>query len=84
MKVIENIEHVVESKGFGGAVPIRLQFTLVLLRSGGALKYDQAQMIICDTKSQFENMVCAMNLGQLSCTKLIDDMNEITYRTQSE
>ena len=31
-------------------------------------------------------MVCAMNVydGNISCTKLVDDINDEAYRTQSE
>ena len=51
MKVVQNIPHRFESRGFGGVVPIFLEFTLVLM--DGDSKCESAQLIICDRDNNF-------------------------------
>ena len=87
MKVLSNITHQFESKGFGGTIPVGLNYTLICMPNSNG-KFDSIQVIICDANNNLENLVCAMNLSgndqSLSCTKLVDDMSDEAFRNQQE
>ena len=89
MKVVENVEHTFETKGFAGTIPIALQFTLILLgeKQVGpdgeeSTKYQCAQVIVCDKFNQFNNLVCAMKAGEsnITSTVLVNDLTDEAYQ----
>ena len=89
MKVVENVEHTFETKGFAGTIPIALQFTLILLgeKQVGpdgeeSTQYQCAQVIVCDKFNQFNNLVCAMKAGEsnITSTVLVNDLTDEAYQ----
>ena len=80
MKVLDNIPHEVEARGFGGPVKLRLLYTLILLEPEEGHKADSAQLIINDEQGHFSNLVCAMSLGgEPTSSVLMDDLSEDVY-----
>ena len=89
MKVVENVEHTFETKGFAGTIPIALQFTLILLgeKQVGpdgeeSTQYQCAQVIVSDKFNQFNNLVCAMKAGDsnITSTVLVNDLTDEAYQ----